>query len=365
MAGRSYAEPLLDFPWPGMPWRECIQEKLERKAQEMRRKLIEELEREQFPFFPPPILPFNSQEQLKRERYWEVYSPFSPPPPSFCPPILTFNSQKANGVSHHTLLPQQANGVSHHASELSRKRPRRQKSQDLDGDPPSISMATPAESPLHLPHFLKRPRLQDMREKSSHQSYMETPECHPEMDDPSSMDSHSPQGVLQHLKKMATTGLKKIKDLAQPVVKRIATELEEKLTQGLRLLESLLTSGSTKSADYAAIIDKHFRDLYKALSQLETLQHVAVEAFSRGLATSGVLNKVMTGPDNPQTKSYAFLKAVQERVRADPQAFHTFLDVLRSEAALHYLADRLEPRGTVAGGVPHASPPSSTLLSTA
>ena len=110
-----------------------------------------------------------------------------------------------------------------------------------------------------------------------------------------------------------------------------------------KMLESLFTSkhSSSYGGDGSTAIQKHFAELWEALSELGMLE-VTAKAYTKGLIT-GEVKKTISSVNGTSEgiKAHLLLSAIEGRIRSDQSAFDTFVDILRSEPAYEHLAEKL------------------------
>ena len=146
--------------------------------------------------------------------------------------------------------------------------------------------------------------------------------------------------------------------LAQETSQSLGAEVEKKVTA--RYLESITSkvsvilllvanirqnvssshSSSCIGGGYTAI-QKHYDELLGALANMGMLQLTA-KAYSRDLITSEIKGVILSGKSTEFKEANILLSAIQEKIKTDPSAFDTFIEILRSEPAYEHLADMLQ-----------------------
>ena len=146
--------------------------------------------------------------------------------------------------------------------------------------------------------------------------------------------------------------------LAQETSLSLGAEVEKKVTA--RYLESIASkvsvilllvanirqnvssshSSSCPRGGYTAI-QKHYDELLGALANMGMLQLTA-KAYSRDLITNAIKSIILSGKSTEFKEANILLSAIQEKMKTDPSAFDTFIEILRSEPAYEHLADMLQ-----------------------
>ena len=146
--------------------------------------------------------------------------------------------------------------------------------------------------------------------------------------------------------------------LAQETSQSLGAEVEKKVTA--RYLESIASkvsvillsvanirqsvssshSSSCPRGGYTAI-QKHYDELLGALTNMGMLQLTA-KAYSRDLITYEIKSIILSGKSTEFKEANILLSAIQEKIKTDPSAFDTFIEILRSEPAYEHLADMLQ-----------------------
>ena len=146
--------------------------------------------------------------------------------------------------------------------------------------------------------------------------------------------------------------------LAQETSQSLGAEVEKKVTA--RYLESIASkvsailllvanirqnvssshSSSCPRGGYTAI-QKHYDELLGALANMGMLQLTA-KAYSRDLITNEIKSIILSGKSTEFKEANILLSAIQEKIKTDPSAFDTFIEILRSEPAYEHLADMLQ-----------------------
>ena len=139
---------------------------------------------------------------------------------------------------------------------------------------------------------------------------------------------------------------------------KVAGHLKKKIVSQLEALQKTLISGfasvkdairnlfiSKRSSSYGgdgyAAIQEHFDELWGAISKFCMLE-VTTKSYSKGLITGEVRDTIFSvNGTSVGVKAYILLSAIQERIKTDPRAFDTFVEILRSEPAYEHLADEL------------------------
>ena len=140
-----------------------------------------------------------------------------------------------------------------------------------------------------------------------------------------------PGKIAGHLKKIAS-------ELA-----KLAKVLESGFTQVKDTIRSLFTSKCSPSygGDGYTAIQKHFNELWGTLSE-HGMFEVTTKAYSKGLITREVKKTVFSENGTSEgRKADLLLSAIQVRIKTDPHAFDTFVDILRSEPAYQHLVNKL------------------------
>lgn len=102
-----------------------------------------------------------------------------------------------------------------------------------------------------------------------------------------------------------------------------------------------LKHSSSYGGDGSTAIQKHFAELWEALSELGMLE-VTAKAYTKGLITGEVKKTISSvNGTSEEIKAHLLLSAIEGRIRSDQNAFDTFVDILRSESAYEHLADKL------------------------
>ena len=99
-------------------------------------------------------------------------------------------------------------------------------------------------------------------------------------------------------------------------------------------------SSSCPRGGYTAI-QKHYDELLGALANMGMLQLTA-KAYSRDLITNEIKSIILSGKSTEFKEANILLSAIQEKIKTDPSAFDTFIEILRSEPAYEHLADMLQ-----------------------
>ena len=146
--------------------------------------------------------------------------------------------------------------------------------------------------------------------------------------------------------------------LAQETSQFLGAEVEKKVTA--RYLESIASkvsvilllvanirqnvssshSSNRTGGGYTAI-QKHYDELLGALTNMGMLGMTEM-AYSRGLITSEIKSIILSGKSTEFKEANILLSAIQEKIKTDPSAFDTFIEILRSEPAYEHLADMLQ-----------------------
>ena len=146
--------------------------------------------------------------------------------------------------------------------------------------------------------------------------------------------------------------------LAQETSQSLGAEVEKKVTA--RYLESIASkvsvilllvanirqnassshSSSCIGGGYTAI-QKHYNELLCALANMGMLELTA-KAYSRDLITNEIKGVILSGKSTEFKEANILLSAIQEKIKTDPSAFDTFIEILRSEPAYEHLADMLQ-----------------------
>ena len=124
---------------------------------------------------------------------------------------------------------------------------------------------------------------------------------------------------------------------------KLAKVLESGFTQVKDAIRSLFTSKRSPSygGDGYTAIQEYFDELWGALSEQGMLE-VTTKAYSKGLITREVKKTVFSENGASEgRKADLLLSAIQERIKTDPHAFDTFVDILRSEPAHRRLVNKL------------------------
>ena len=144
--------------------------------------------------------------------------------------------------------------------------------------------------------------------------------------------------------------------LAQETPQSLGAEVEKKVTA--RYLESIaskvsvilllvanirqnVSSGSSCPRGGYTAIQKHYDELLGALTNMSMLQLTA-KAYSRDLITNEIKSIILSGKSTGFKEANVLLSAIQEKIKTDPSAFDTFIEILRSEPAYEHLADMLQ-----------------------
>jgi len=139
-------------------------------------------------------------------------------------------------------------------------------------------------------------------------------------------------------------------DSAQEISQSIEAEVEKRVTARLQSIASQVSAllvaniRQNASSSYSSsctgggytVIQKHYDKLLGALTNMGMLGLTAM-AYSRGLITSEVRDAVFS-----RKEANVFLSAIQQKIKTDPSAFDTFIEILRSEPAYEHLADMLQ-----------------------
>ena len=146
------------------------------------------------------------------------------------------------------------------------------------------------------------------------------------------------------------TKLKRRVNIAGHLKKKIVSQLgtlQKTLVSGLAnikdAIRSLFTSkhSSSYGGDGYAAIQKHFDELWGALSELGMLE-ITAKVYAKGWITREVKKTIFSENGTSEgRKADLLLSAIQERIRSDQSAFDTFVEILRSEPAYNFLADKL------------------------
>ena len=99
-------------------------------------------------------------------------------------------------------------------------------------------------------------------------------------------------------------------------------------------------SSSCTGGGYTTI-QKHHDELLGALANMGMLQLTA-KVYSRDLITNEIKSIILSGKSTEFKEANILLSAIQEKVKTDPSAFDTFIEILRSEPAYEHLADVLQ-----------------------
>ena len=138
--------------------------------------------------------------------------------------------------------------------------------------------------------------------------------------------------------------------LAQETSQSLGAEVKKKVTA--RYLESIASkvsvilllvanirqnvssghSSSCTGGGYTAI-QKHHDELLGALANMGMLQLTA-KAYSRDMVTNEIKSIILSGKSTEFTN--ILLSAIQEKIKTDPSAFDTFIEILRSEPAYEH-----------------------------
>ena len=95
------------------------------------------------------------------------------------------------------------------------------------------------------------------------------------------------------------------------------------------------------SEDGHTAIREHFHVLVDAVSKMGMIA-ITVMAYSKMLITDEVKNFVLSvNGTSEQVKANILVSAIEERIKGDPSAFNTFVEILRLEPAYKHLADKL------------------------
>lgn len=83
-----------------------------------------------------------------------------------------------------------------------------------------------------------------------------------------------------------------------------------------------------------------FRQVYNKLSTgiRAALPSLAEVAFARGLIHDNTHNEAININVGLEVRTPSFLNALRDRIRTDPSAFHSFMDILNDENSMEYLA---------------------------
>ena len=126
----------------------------------------------------------------------------------------------------------------------------------------------------------------------------------------------------------------------------ILESLGDRQDGGLLLVANIrqnVSSGHSSSCPrggYTAI-QKHYDELLGALANMGMLQLTA-KAYSRDLITSEIKSIILSGKSTEFKEANILLSAIQEKIKTDPSAFDTFIEILSSEPAYEHLADMLQ-----------------------
>ena len=105
--------------------------------------------------------------------------------------------------------------------------------------------------------------------------------------------------------------------------------------------ENVSSSHSSRcTGDGYTAIRKHYDKLLGALTNMGMLEVTAM-AYSKGLITREIKYIIFSGKCAELEKANVLLSAIQEKIKTDPSAFDTFIEILRSEKAYEHLADML------------------------
>ena len=176
--------------------------------------------------------------------------------------------------------------------------------------------------------------------------------CHLAQETPDSLEAK-----VERISGIAADSLSRI----QAKLKRrgnVAGHLKKKIVSQLGTLQKMLVSGfsnikdairslftskhsSSYGGDGYTAIRKHFDELWGAISRLGMLE-VTTKAYAKDLITTEVKETIFSvNGTSDGKKADLLLSAIQERIRTDPSAFDTFVEILRSEPARNRLADML------------------------
>ena len=146
--------------------------------------------------------------------------------------------------------------------------------------------------------------------------------------------------------------------LAQETSQSLGAEVEKKVTVTARYLESIaskvsvilllvanirqnVSSGSSCPRGSYTAIQKHYDELLGALANMGMLQ-LKAKAYSRDVITSEIKSIILSGKSTEFKEANILLSAIQGKIKTDPSAFDTFIEILRSEPAYEHLADMLQ-----------------------
>ena len=74
----------------------------------------------------------------------------------------------------------------------------------------------------------------------------------------------------------------------------------------------------------------------------EALLSIADAALSRKIIHENTHSEALNPGCSPGLKTQTFLKAIRDRIRIDPSAFHVFVSILESQHSMEYLATKLK-----------------------
>ena len=132
----------------------------------------------------------------------------------------------------------------------------------------------------------------------------------------------------------------------KPIVREVAA-LRKTLASGFSnikaAMRSLFTSkcSSGCSEDGDIVLRKHFSDLVDKVSKMGMLD-ITLKAYQEKLITGEIRNTVLSVNGTSEgVKANILLSAIEGRIKGDPSAFDTFVEILRSEPAYEHLAEKL------------------------
>lgn len=113
----------------------------------------------------------------------------------------------------------------------------------------------------------------------------------------------------------------------------------KKVSDGITTLFKAVKDGLLPETKGYKCLQENFADFLEGISHLSVLHDLAVKAYSKGLIAKSGKKEAFSSGMSLDVQANNFLELIETRIKRDPKAYDTFLDILRSEPAYEHLVN--------------------------